>query len=312
MKVLVLGSTGMVGSSICRLLGSKTDKYEIVTPPRFQLDLSDRAAVAKFYSDNRDIEAVIVAAAHVGGIGANSSNNLDFLQLNLEVTLHSISNAYRNGIKKLIYLGSSCIYPKEAEQPIKEDALLTGPLEPTNEGYALAKICGVQMCKYYSQIGCEYTALMPCNLYGPGDNYDLYESHVLPALIRKFYEAVKYPWANPQVTIWGDGLPRREFLHVDDVAAACELMLNTKPEHHIYNVGLGTDIEIFTLVQMIKKVSGYEGPIVYDTSKPNGTMRKLMDSSRMHALGWKPKIPLEQGLAEIYKEYVEKREGTRK
>ena len=312
MKVLVLGSTGMVGSSICRLLGSKPDKYEIVTPPRFQLDLSDRAAVAKFYSGNRDIEAVIVAAAHVGGIGANSSNNLDFLQLNLEVTLHSISNAYRNGIKKLIYLGSSCIYPKEAEQPIKEDALLTGPLEPTNEGYALAKICGVQMCKYYSQIGCEYTALMPCNLYGPGDNYDLYESHVLPALIRKFYEAVKYPWANPQVTIWGDGLPRREFLHVDDVAAACELMLNTKPEHHIYNVGLGTDIEIFTLVQMIKKVSGYEGPIVYDTSKPNGTMRKLMDSSRMHALGWKPKIPLEQGLAEIYKEYVEKREGTRK
>ena len=312
MKVLVLGSTGMVGSSICRLLGSKPDKYEIVTPPRFQLDLSDRAAVAKFYSDNRDIEAVIVAAAHVGGIGANSSNNLDFLELNLEVTLHSISNAYRNGIKKLIYLGSSCIYPKEAEQPIKEDALLTGPLEPTNEGYALAKICGVQMCKYYSQIGCEYTALMPCNLYGPGDNYDLYKSHVLPALIRKFYEAVKYPWANPKVTIWGDGLPRREFLHVDDVAAACELMLNTKPEHHIYNVGLGTDIEIFTLVQMIKKVSGYEGPIVYDTGKPNGTMRKLMDSSRMHALGWKPKIPLEQGLTEIYKEYVEKREGTRK
>ena len=312
MKVLVLGSTGMVGSSICRLLGSKPDKYEIVAPPRFQLDLSDRAAVAKFYSDNRDIEAVIVAAAHVGGIGANSSNNLDFLELNLEVTLHSISNAYRNGIKKLIYLGSSCIYPKEAEQPIKEDALLTGPLEPTNEGYALAKICGVQMCKYYSQIGCEYTALMPCNLYGPGDNYDLYESHVLPALIRKFYEAVKYPWANPKVTLWGNGEPRREFLHVDDVASACELMLNTKPEHHIYNVGYGTDITIDKLAAMIRSISGYQGPVVYDTSKPNGTMRKLMDSSRIKSLGWNPEISLDQGLAEIYKDYVALRESSGK
>jgi len=300
MKVLVLGGTGMVGSSVCRLLGSKPDKYEIVAPSRRELDLTDKAAVYEFFKNNRGIDAVIVAAALVGGIGANSSNNLGFLNFNLEITQNSINAASFSGIKKLIYLGSSCIYPKEAEQPIKEEALLTGPLESTNEGYALAKICGVQMCKYYSQMNVDYTALMPCNLYGPGDNYDLHTSHVFPALIRRFSEAGN----SPELTIWGTGRPRREFLHVDDVAAACELMLNTKPKHHIYNVGYGSDITIEELAYKLKELSGYKGKIKFDTGKPDGTMRKLMDSSRMHSLGWQPKITLDDGLRMTYKDYT--------
>jgi GDP-L-fucose synthase len=294
-RVYVAGHRGMVGSAIVRRLAG--EQCEVLTAPR-EVDLREQAAVRDWFAANRP-DVVVVAAAKVGGILANDSQPASFLYDNLMIEANVIEAARQHGAAKLLFLGSSCIYPRLAPQPIPEDALLTGPLEPTNEWYAVAKIAGIKLCQAYRrQYGCDFISAMPTNLYGPGDNFDPASSHVLPALIRKAHEA---KLANaPAMTIWGSGTPLREFLHVDDLADACIFLLrNYSGEGHI-NVGSGSEISIRDLAALVARVVGYAGAVDCDPSKPDGTPRKLMDSGLLAAMGWRPKIGIEDGIADVY------------
>ena len=298
-KVYIAGHKGMVGSAIARKLES-SGFNNLLTRTSAELDLRDQQQVQQFFAIEKP-EYVFLAAAKVGGINANNIFRADFLYDNLMIESNIIDAAYRNKVKKLLFLGSSCIYPKLAPQPLKEDSLLTGPLEFTNEPYAIAKIAGIKLCENYRmQYGCDFISVMPTNLYGPNDNYDLKNSHVLPALLRKIITAKKHN--EPQVEIWGSGTPRREFLHVDDLAAACLFLMNNYNSIEFLNVGVGEDITILELAQLIKKIVGYNGDIVTNTSMPDGTPRKLMDVSRINALGWKASIPLDKGIRSVYEE----------
>ena len=302
-NIFVAGHNGLVGSAICRRLES--DGLEPVVASRAELDLIDQAAVEAWFQDNK-VDQVYLAAAKVGGIHANDTYPAEFLRDNLAVQTNVIHAAWQNGVKKLLFLGSSCIYPKHAPQPMPEDSLLTGPLEPTNEWYAVAKIAGIKMCQAYrKQYGFDAISVMPTNLYGPGDNFDLQSSHVLPALVRKFHEAKEAGASS--VTVWGTGSPRREFLHVDDLADACVHLMQNYSSPDIVNVGWGRDISIAELAELVRKIVGYEGEIEFDTSKPDGTPRKLLDTSRLTDLGWQPSITLEDGIATTYQWYCEPR-----
>lgn len=298
-KIFIAGHRGLMGSAIHRLLISK-GYTNIITRSSAELDLRNQQAVSDFF-DKEKPAYVFVAAAKVGGILANNNYPADFIYENLCIQNNIIHSAYKSGVTKLLFLGSSCIYPKNSLQPIKEEYLLTGVLEPTNEPYAIAKIAGIKMCQAYQrQYGCRFINAMPTNLYGPGDNYDLNNSHVLPALLRKFYEANIHN--SPTVNIWGSGMPRREFLHADDAAAACLFLMLHYELPDIINVGSGEDHSIKKMAEMIKEISGYTGQLVFDETKPDGTMRKLLDVSRINALGWKASIPLEEGLKKTYEE----------
>lgn len=299
-KVFIAGHRGMVGSAIKREL--ENQKFSnIICKSRDELDLLNQNSVAKFFENERP-EFVIIAAAKVGGILANDQHPAEFLHQNLVIETNLIHSAHVSGVKKLLFLGSSCIYPKRAPQPLKEEHLLTGPLEPTNEWYAIAKIAGIKLCQAYRrQYGSDFISAMPTNLYGPNDNYDLKSSHVLPALIRKFHEAKTSD--TPTVMCWGTGSPMREFLHADDLAQACVFLMENYSAEEFINVGFGSDISIRDLSELVKKVTRYTGEIVWDTSKPDGTPRKLMDSSRILSLGWKPKINLEEGIRSAYQDF---------
>lgn len=301
-KVYVAGHRGLVGSAIVRRL--QTAGYRnIVTRTHRELDLTDKLAVRAFFEAEKPVYAFL-AAAKVGGILANDTYPAEFIQENLEIQINSIDAAYRAGVQKLVFLGSSCIYPKFAPQPIREDSLLTGPLEPTNEWYAIAKIAGIKTCEAYrKQYGFNAISLMPTNLYGPGDNFDLKKSHVLPALIRKFHEAKQR--GDAEVVVWGTGTPRREFLHVDDLADACLHLFNSYEGEGIVNVGVGTDVSIAELAALVSEVVGFPGTIVYDRTKPDGTPQKLLDVSRLSSLGWSAKIGLREGIASTYRWYLE-------
>lgn len=296
-KIFVAGHRGMVGSAIVRHL--EADGFNnIIVKTSKELDLRNQQAVEDFFQSEKP-EYVFLAAAKVGGIHANNTYRADFLYDNLAMEANVIHSAHENKVKKLLFLGSSCIYPKMAEQPLKEESLLTGLLEPTNEPYAIAKIAGIKLCESYrEQYQANFISAMPTNLYGPNDNYDLNNSHVLPALIRKFHTAKVNN--EPNVTVWGTGSPLREFLHVDDLAEALVFLMNNYDEKLFVNVGYGEDLSIKDLALLVKEVVGYEGDLVFDTSKPDGTPRKLMDSSRIHKLGWKPKISLKEGITKVY------------
>lgn len=299
--IYIAGHRGMVGSAIQRRLQA-AGFTNFVTRTSAQLDLRNQQAVADFFAAEKP-DYVFLAAAKVGGIHANNTFRGEFLYDNLMIQNNVIHQSYVNGVKKLLFLGSSCIYPKLAPQPLKEEYLLTGELEPTNEPYAIAKIAGIKLCDAYrSQYGCNFISVMPTNLYGPNDNYDLNNSHVLPALIRKFHEAKLANAAS--VTMWGTGTPRREFLHADDLADACYYLMENYNEPGLVNIGVGDDIPIKELAELIKKVVGYEGEIEHDLTKPDGTPRKLMDVSKLHNMGWKHKIGLEAGLRQVYAEYA--------
>jgi GDP-L-fucose synthase len=300
-KIYIAGHRGMVGSAITRKLQKEGFK-NLVLRTSTELDLKNQAAVQSFFEKERP-DHVFLAAAKVGGIMANNIYRGEFLYDNLMIQSNTIDAAYRAGVKKLLFLGSSCIYPKMAPQPLKEEYMLTGLLEPTNEPYAIAKIAGIKMCDAYrSQYGCNFISVMPTNLYGPNDNYDLNNSHVLPALIRKFHEAkVK---GDPSVTLWGSGKPRREFLHADDLADACFFLMQRYNDPGLVNIGTGEDLEIGELALLIKKIVGYTGEIQHDLSKPDGTPRKLMDVGKLHGLGWKAAISLEEGLRKVYGDYI--------
>lgn len=299
-KIYIAGHRGMVGSAIKRKL-EKEGFTNIITRTSAELDLRNQQAVNDFFAAEKP-EYVFLAAAKVGGIMANNTYRGEFLYDNLMIQNNVIHNSYRANVKKLLFLGSSCIYPKLAPQPLKEEYLLTGPLEETNEPYAIAKIAGIKLCDAYrSQYGCNYISVMPTNLYGPNDNYDLNNSHVLPALIRKFHEAKLSNTLS--VMIWGTGTPRREFLHADDLADACYFLIQHYNEPGLINIGVGEDITIGELAQMVKEIVGYEGEIKNDLSKPDGTPRKLMDVSKLHALGWKAKIGLREGISKVYEEF---------
>ncbi|MBN2847642.1 MAG: GDP-L-fucose synthase [Coriobacteriia bacterium] len=301
-RIYVAGHRGLVGGAILRRLKDAGFR-KLVTRTRAELDLTVQMGVDGFFASERP-EYVFLAAAKVGGILANSTYPADFIRENLQVQTNVIDAAYRYGARKLVFLGSSCIYPKMAPQPLKEEYLLTGPLEPTNEAYAVAKIAGIVMAQsYLRQYGFNAISLMPTNLYGPGDNFDLASSHVLPALIRKFHDAKVA--GEPTVTLWGTGTPRREFLHVDDLASAAVFLMEHYDGDEIVNVGVGTDVTIAELAALIADVVGFDGEIVYDTSKPDGTPRKLLDVSRLAALGWQPKIGLREGIEGTYRWYVE-------
>ena len=292
----------MVGSAIVRNLQSK-GYTNIVYRTSKELDLRDYNAVQAFLQEEKP-EYVFLAAAKVGGIVANNTYKGQFLFENLQIQNNVIHGSYLIGVKKLMFLGSSCIYPKFAPQPLKEEYLLTGTLEPTNEPYAIAKIAGIKMCEAYrDQYGCNFISVMPTNLYGPNDNYDLNNSHVLPAMIRKFHEAKKED--KPQVELWGTGSPMREFLHADDLADACVYLMNTYNDSTLVNIGTGVDITIKELAETIKAEVGYEGEIFWNTEKPDGTPRKLMDVSKLHGLGWKHSIDLKEGIHKVYSEYKE-------
>lgn len=292
-RIYVAGHRGLAGSAIWRQLTARGFSH-LIGRTHSELDLLDSAAVQQFYARERP-QYVFVAAAKVGGILANDRHPAEFLYENLQIQNNLIHGAFRADVKKLLFLGSSCIYPKLAPQPLKEEYLLTGPLEPTNEWYAVAKIAGIKMCQAYRrQHGCDFISAMPTNLYGPNDNYDLQSSHVLPALIRKFHEA-KISNA-PSVTCWGTGSPLREFLYVDDMARACVFLMENYSEGQFINVGSGNDLSIHDLAELVKRSIGFEGTIVWDKTKPDGTPRKLMDSSRLFALGWKPQVSLETGI----------------
>jgi len=299
-KIYVAGHRGMAGSAILRNLREKG--YEsIVLRTSKELDLRDQKATEDFFEKEKP-EYVFLAAAKVGGIQANNVYRAEFLHDNLAIELNVLHSAYKAGVKKLLFLGSSCIYPKNAPQPLRESYLLSGELESTNEPYAVAKIAGIKMCEAYrDQFGCNFIAVMPTNLYGPNDNYDLQNSHVLPALIRKFHEAKINHEAT--VTVWGSGKPMREFLHVDDLGEACVFLMEKYDGRQFLNVGFGEDISIDGLANLIKKITGYEGKIVFDSSKPDGTFRKLMDSSLIRDLGWKPSITLEAGIRSTYERF---------
>lgn len=309
MRIFVAGHRGMVGSAITRQLIARGD--EVITRTRAELDLLDQQAVRAFMAAERP-DAVIMAAAKVGGIHANNTYPAEFIFENLMMECNVVHEAFRAGVQRLLFLGSSCIYPREAPQPMTEAALLTGRLEATNEPYAIAKIAGIKLCESYNrQYGTDYRSVMPTNLYGPGDNFHPENSHVLPALLRRFHEAVRD--GLDEVTIWGTGTPRREFLHVDDMAAGSLFVLdldqatyqaNTDPMLSHINVGSGTDVTIAELARLIAEVTGFTGRIGFDTSKPDGTQRKLMDVSRLAAMGWKARIPLEQGVHETYQWFL--------
>lgn len=296
-KIFVAGHRGMVGSAIHRLLVSE-GYTNIIVKPSTELDLRNQESVQRFFESERPAY-VFLAAAKVGGIVANNTYRAEFLYDNLMIQNNVIHQAFTHQVKKLLFLGSSCIYPREAPQPLREEYLLTGLLEPTNEPYAIAKISGIKMCDAYrSQYGCNFISAMPTNLYGPNDNYDLEKSHVIPALLRKFHEAKAAQ--SPTVTVWGSGRPLREFMHVDDLAKACLFLMQKHNEPGFLNVGTGVDLSIADLALLIGRVTGYTGKIVFDTTKPDGTMRKLMDVSRIHQLGWKHAIDLETGLRRVY------------
>lgn len=302
-KIYIAGHRGMVGSAIVRALENQGFKNLIYRTSK-ELDLTNQIQVQKFF-DNEKPEYVFLAAAKVGGIVANNTYRADFIYQNLMIQNNVIHAAFENGVTKLMFLGSSCIYPKNAPQPLKEEYLLTGLLEPTNEPYAIAKIAGIKMCEAYrDQYGCNFISVMPTNLYGPNDNYDLNNSHVLPALLRKFIEAKNN--GDQSVTIWGTGTPLREFLHVDDLADACLFLMKNYNEKEFLNVGVGHDISIIDLAKMVKEIVGFEGEIVLDKSKPDGTPRKLMDVSKLRELGWEAKIGLHHGISEIVSTGVEK------
>ena len=300
-KIYVAGHRGMVGSAIYRKL-EKEGYNNIVVKTSAELDLRDQQAVALFFSKEKP-EYVFLAAAKVGGIIANNTYRADFLYENLAIQNNVIHQSYLNGVTKLMFLGSSCIYPKLAPQPLKEDYLLTGLLEETNEPYAIAKIAGIKMCDAYrAQYGCNFISVMPTNLYGYNDNYHPQNSHVLPALIRKFDEAKKSNAST--VTIWGSGMPMREFLFADDLADACYFLMQNYNEPNLINIGTGEDLTIKDLALLIKNVVGFEGELTFDSSKPDGTTRKLMDVSKLHNLGWKHQIELEEGLKLAYQDYL--------
>ncbi len=295
-RIFVAGHRGLVGSAVARRLAD--DGHEVLTRGRDLLDLRDAARTETYLKEVRP-DVVVLAAAKVGGIMANSTYPVQFLEDNLRIQLSVIAGAHAAGTERLLFLGSSCIYPRLAPQPIREDALLTGELEPTNEAYALAKIAGiVQTRSYRRQYGASYISAMPTNLYGPGDNFDLETSHVLPALIRRFHEARRDGAA--EVTLWGSGSPRREFLHVDDLAAACVRLLEAYDGDEPVNIGCGEDLTIRELAETVRDVTGYQGRIGWDTSKPDGTPRKLLDVTRLSSLGFKPQIPLRDGIARTY------------
>jgi len=296
-KIYVAGHRGMVGSAIIRRL-QQAGFHNIITRTSPELDLRSQQAVAAFFAQEKP-DHVFLAAAKVGGIMANNTYRAEFLYDNLMIQSNVIHQAYVNRTKKLMFLGSSCIYPKLAPQPLKEDYLLTGLLEPTNEPYAIAKIAGIKMCDAYrAQYGCNFVSVMPTNLYGPNDNYDLQNSHVLPALLRKFHEA-KTEQA-PAVVIWGTGTPKREFLHADDMADACFYLMQHYDQEGLVNIGVGDDISIADLALLIKDIVGYTGALQFDASKPDGTPRKLMDVSKLHSLGWQAKIDLDHGIRRVY------------
>lgn len=296
-KIYVAGHSGMVGSAIVRKL-RREGFGNLALRTSKDLDLRNQQAVNRFFEEEKP-QYVFLAAAKVGGILANDTYRGDFIYENLMIECNAIHAAYQNGVRKLLFLGSSCIYPKMAPQPLKEEYLLTGLLEPTNQPYAIAKIAGIEMCNAYrSQYNCAFISVMPTNLYGPNDNFDLETSHVLPALLRKFHEAKKYH--EPSVTLWGSGTPLREFLHVDDLADACFYLMQTYNEPGLINIGTGEDIAIKDLALLIKKIVGYEGAIEHDLSKPDGTPRKLLDVSKLAKAGWKAKIPLEEGIRSVY------------
>jgi GDP-L-fucose synthase len=299
-RIFVAGHRGLVGSAIVRRL-KENGCHNLLLRTRAELELCDQAAVARLFAEHRP-EFVFMAAAKVGGIMANATQPAEFLYENLAVQTNVIHSAWQHGARKLLFLGSSCIYPKLAPQPIKEEYLLTGPLEPTNEAYAIAKIAGLKLAAAYrAQYGFPAISLMPTNLYGPGDNFDLETSHVLPALIRRFHDAKVSGAA--EVTLWGTGTPRREFLHVDDLATAACFLMETYDGREVLNVGTGEDLTIAELADLVARVAGFSGRIRFDPSRPDGTPRKLLDVSRIHALGWKARISMEEGLASTYEWY---------
>jgi GDP-L-fucose synthase len=302
-KIFVAGHRGLVGSAICRRLAA--DGFgNVVVRSQAEVDLSDAHAADAFFSAEKP-EYVFLAAAKVGGILANSKYPVDFLRNNLLIETSVLDAAWRHGVRKVLCLGSSCIYPKFAPQPIREDSLLSGPLEPTNEWYAIAKIAGIKLAQaYHRQYGMEAISLMPTNLYGPGDNFDLETSHVLPAMLRKFHEAAESQ--APEVTLWGSGSPRREFLHVDDLADATVFLMERYSSPEIVNVGVGEDLTILELAELIAEITGFRGKLRFDSSKPDGTPRKLLDVSKLTALGWKAHIPLREGIRQTYEWYKRK------
>ena len=300
-RVFVTGHRGMVGSALARQL--RAQGYDVLTATRSQVDLTDQAAVETFLAEQKP-DVVIVAAAKVGGIHANSTYPAEFIYENLMIASNLVHQSWRAGVARLLFLGSSCIYPKMAPQPMPEDCLLTSPLESTNEAYAVAKIAGLKLCQYYrAQYSVLYHSAMPTNLYGPGDNYHPENSHVIPGLIRRFHEAKKA--GAESVAIWGTGSPRRELLHVDDMAAACLHLLATDDPPDWVNVGTGEDLPILELARLVADMIGFQGEIRTDPSKPDGTPRKLMDISRLKALGWEPRIGLREGLAGAYQDFLE-------
>lgn len=306
-KIYIAGHRGMVGSAIIRNLHSK-GYNNIITRTSNELDLRNSQAVADFFESEKP-EYVFLAAAKVGGIQANNIYRADFIYENLMIQNNVIHNSYINNVKKLMFLGSSCIYPKMAPQPLKEEYLLTGLLEETNEPYAIAKIAGIKMCESYKrQYGCNFISVMPTNMYGPNDNYNLSNSHVLPALIRKVHDAKENN--SPSVEMWGTGTPMREFLHADDLGDACVFLMNTYDGEQFVNIGSGTDLTIKELALLIKDIVGFKGDIVHDLSKPDGTPRKLMDVSYLHSLGWKHKIELSEGIKQVYDDF-KKKEGIK-
>jgi GDP-L-fucose synthase len=305
-RVYIAGHTGLVGSALVRRL--RREGFDLLLRTRAELDLTDGAAVDRFFRAERPAY-VFLAAARVGGIAANSEYPADFIRDNLAIGLNVIDAAHRHAAEKLLFLGTSCVYPKHAPQPMREEYLLTGELEPTNRPYAIAKIAGIELCRAYRrQYGARFISVMPTNLYGPGDNFDPETSHVLPALLRKFHEARAA--GAPSVTLWGTGTPRREFLHVDDLADACVHLMRSYDDEDPVNIGWGEDIEIREVAALIARIVGYEGDIAWDVSRPDGTPRKLLDSSRVRRLGWAPRIPLEEGLRSTYAWYVENRRGA--
>lgn len=300
-KIYIAGHRGMVGSAITRKLKSE-GYHNIISRTSSELDLRDQNAVEQFFEETQP-DYVFLAAAKVGGIMANNVYRADFLYENLQIQNNVIHSAYKNDVKKLLFLGSSCIYPKLAPQPIKEDYLLTGLLEPTNEPYAIAKIAGIKMCEAFrDQYGCNFISVMPTNLYGPSDNYDLESSHVLPAMIRKFHEAKINNTG--VVKLWGSGKPMREFLHADDLAEACVFLMENYNESELVNIGTGVDVTIRELAETIGEVVGFEGTIEWDSTKPDGTPRKLMDVSKLHSLGWKHKTNLKEGIELTYQDFL--------
>ena len=302
-RIYVAGHRGLVGSAIWREL-QRRDFAALIGRTHAELDLLDGAAVRKFYAQEKP-EYVVDAAAKVGGILANDQHPAEFLYQNLQIQSNLIHEAHQAGVRKLLFLGSSCIYPRLAPQPMKEEYLLSGPLEPTNQWYAVAKIAGIKMCQAYRrQYGCDFISAMPTNMYGPNDNYDLQNSHVLPALIRKFHEAKA---ANaPTVTCWGTGSPLRDFLYADDLARACVFLLENYSEEQFINIGAGKEVSVQELTETVKRVIGFAGEIVWDTTKPDGMPRKLMDSSRLLALGWRPQVDLESGIRLAYEDFLKR------